>query len=81
MNNVYCANFIKVKENIMKRIIKTTYVGEEKVVTKFLWIPVVVERCNEFEVRWLETATILYRYVCGELCNHWSPIKFIENKN
>ena len=50
--------------------------GDEKIVTKFLWLPVWVNH----EYRWLETATIRYDYVCFGNHYYWRPIEFLDKE-
>jgi len=51
--------------------------GERKTVREFLWVPVRIG----LETRWLERATIEYRYFRGnDLFDYsaWEPVKFIN---
>lgn len=50
--------------------------GDKKIVKKFLLLPFTIN----YETRWLETATIEYRY--SEYMNGysaWTPIRFLDN--
>lgn len=48
--------------------------GETKIVKKFLWLPLEID----FETRWLEEATIKYRYC--DIDQDWLPIEFLDNE-
>ena len=50
--------------------------GDTKTVTKFLWLPVMVERGNYIEIRWLCRATIIKK-----LCVFgWENVGFCDEK-
>lgn len=53
-------------------------IGDVKVVTKFLWLPLEIN----FETRWLEDATIKYVYVTGHVDSYkyWQPIEFVDKE-
>lgn len=48
--------------------------GDIKIVTKFLWLPVIIG--NEF--RWMEKATIKYEYIGYFDSSEWDPIEFLN---
>ena len=67
----------------MRRIKNVPVDGEEKYVTKFLWFPFTIikhvppsanysDRVSE--TRWLERATIVYRYT--KIIENWEPVRF-----
>lgn len=52
--------------------------GIRKTVTKFLWFPVAINFIDHWDIRWLEKATIEYRYTrCWGDC-WWIPYRFID---
>lgn len=51
--------------------------GEKKIVTKFLWFPVTINYIDHYEIRWLEKATIEYKYEDNWAYSHWIPNRFI----
>ena len=54
--------------------------GERKIVTKFLWFPIAVNYIDHWQIRWLEKATIEYKYenCCGDCW--WTPYRFIDKE-
>lgn len=54
--------------------------GEKKIVTKFLWFPVIVDYIDHYEIRWLEKATIEYRYEDSWGDCWWTPYRFIDKE-
>lgn len=53
-------------------------IGDSKIVRKFLWFPVSIDR----EIRWLEYATVRYKYSNNSykvgMLDSWIAIEFIN---
>lgn len=52
--------------------------GEIKTITKFLWLPLSIDKLDHWETRWLEKVTIEYQYQCYWDDEGWVPIRFID---
>lgn len=53
-----------------------THVGDTKITKKFLWFPVRIDH----ETRWLEYATIRWRYANLWTENFWEPVEFLDSE-
>lgn len=56
----------------MRYIFKTPNHGDTKVKKEFLFFPVIIDE----ELRWLETATIKYKF--NYINEKWYPVEFIN---
>lgn len=52
--------------------------GDTKTVTKFLWWPLTLLHDGHWVTRWLESATIEYRYKRGYDDDQWAPVTFVD---
>ena len=60
----------------MKFIEHIPKIGEKKTITKFLWFPVIINYIDHYEIRWLEKATIEYKFQRLD----WIPYRFIDKE-
>jgi hypothetical protein len=58
----------------MRRNLPQTW--DRKTVTKFLLFP----RAVNYELRWLETATLLYEYHETPVGGYWKLLKFVDEE-